>query len=173
MAMSSISAWIASDSMVIEPSSSAVVPRMTATSMGNEWYSSHSCPRSSTTSTRSSVVRLFCLPPVWRGSTYVAKAHMRDQPRPSGGDLTHQLGEDALGEGVRLQLVVLDHCAESGLVADVASDRAPMHARERELAEAAVGEVTGTDYRTDVRSRGWPVSLKTVSSSSMNLWGSA
>jgi hypothetical protein len=33
------------------------------------WNSSHSRSRIVTTSTRSSVVRAFCLPPVWRGST--------------------------------------------------------------------------------------------------------
>ncbi len=71
MAMASISPWTASPSIVRLPSSSAVVPRMMATSIGNAWYSSHSRPRSVTTSTRSSVVRSFCLPPVWRGSTYV------------------------------------------------------------------------------------------------------
>ncbi len=71
MAIASISPWTASPSIVRLPSSSAVVPRMTATSIGKAWNSSHSRPRSVTTSTRSSVVRAFCLPPVWRGSTYV------------------------------------------------------------------------------------------------------
>jgi hypothetical protein len=37
MAMSSISPWMASPSMVRLPSSSAVVPRITATSMGKAW----------------------------------------------------------------------------------------------------------------------------------------
>ena len=69
IAMASISPWTASPSIVRLPSSSAVVPRMTATSIGNAWKSSHSRPRSVTTSTRSSVVTAFCLPPVWRGST--------------------------------------------------------------------------------------------------------
>ena len=67
----SISPWTASPSIVRFPSSSAVVPRMTATSIGKAWKRSHSRPRRVTTSTRSSVVRAFCLPPVWRGSTYV------------------------------------------------------------------------------------------------------
>ena len=71
IAMASISPWIASPSIVRLPSSSAVVPRMTATSIGKAWNSSHSRPRRVTTSTRSSLVIAFCLPPVWRGSTYV------------------------------------------------------------------------------------------------------
>ncbi len=37
MAMASISPWTASPSIVRLPSSSAVVPRMTATSIGNAW----------------------------------------------------------------------------------------------------------------------------------------
>ncbi len=69
IAIASISPWTASPSIVRLPSSSAVVPRMTATSMGNEWNSSHSRPRRVTSSTRSSVVDAFCLPPVCRGST--------------------------------------------------------------------------------------------------------
>ncbi len=73
IAMASISPWTASPSMVRLPSWSAVVPRMTATSIGKAWKSSHSRPRRVTTSTRSSVVAAFCLPPVWRGSTYVPR----------------------------------------------------------------------------------------------------
>ena len=69
IAIDSISPWSASPSIVRLPSSSAVVPRMTTTSIGKLWNRSHSSPRSVTSSTRSSVVRAFCLPPVWRGST--------------------------------------------------------------------------------------------------------
>ena len=145
MAMSSISAWMASLSIVMLPSSSAVVPRMTATSMGNAWYSSHSRPRRLTTSTRSSVVREFCLPPVWRGSTNVPSPTCVTRPGPAGGDLAHQLRQHALRERVRLELVVLDHRAEARLVADVAADRALVHARQRELREATVGEIAGAD----------------------------
>ena len=126
IAIDSISPWTASPSIVRLPSSSAVVPRITATSIGNAWNSSHSSPRSVTTSTRSSVVRAFCLPPVWRGSTYVPEADVRDEPRPAGGDLAHQLAEHALRERVRLELVRLDERAEARLVADVAADR-PLH----------------------------------------------
>ena len=84
MAIASISPWTASPSIDRLPSSSAVVPRMTATSIGKAWNSSHSRPRSVTTSTRSSVVRAFCLPPVWRGSTYVPRpTWVRSPGRPA------------------------------------------------------------------------------------------
>ena len=84
MAIESISPWTASPSMVRLPSSSAVVPRMTATSMGKAWNSSHSRPRSVTSSTRSSVVEAFCLPPVSRGSTYVPRPTCVTRPgRPA------------------------------------------------------------------------------------------
>ena len=87
----------------------------------------------------------FCLPPVWRGSTYVPEPDVRHEARATGGDLAHQLREDALRERVRLELVGLDHGAEPRLVADVAADR-PLHEpRQPELREAAVGEVADAD----------------------------
>ena len=113
IAIASISPWTASPSIVRLPSSSAVVPRMTATSIGKAWNSSHSRPRSVTTSTRSSVVRAFCLPPVWRGSTYVPEADLGHEARPPGGDLAHQLRQHALRERVRLDLVGLDQRARA------------------------------------------------------------
>ena len=141
MAIASISPWTASPSIVRLPSSSAVVPRMTATSIGKAWYSSHSRPRSVTTSTRSSVVRAFCLPPVWRGSTYVPRPTCVTRPGPAGGDLAHELREHALRERVRLDLVRLDERPEARLVADVAADRPAHQPGQPELREAAVGEV--------------------------------
>ena len=74
-----------------------------------------------------------------------AQADMRDQARASRGYLAHQLAEHALRKRVRLELVVLDHRAKPRLVADVAADRPPVHAGQRELAEATVGEVAGAD----------------------------
>ena len=145
MAIASISPWTASPSIVRLPSSSAVVPRMTATSIGKAWKSSHSRPRSVTTSTRSSVVRAFCLPPVWRGSTYVPSPTCGHEPRPAGRDLAHQLRQDALRERVRLDLVRLDQRAEARLVADVAADRPAHQPGQPELREAAVGEVADAD----------------------------
>ena len=145
MAIASISPWTASPSIVRLPSSSAVVPRMTATSIGKAWKSSHSRPRIVTTSTRSSVVRAFCLPPVWRGSTYVPEADLGEDARPPGGDLAHELREHALRERVRLDLVRLDERAEPRLVADVAADRPAHEPGQPELREAAVGEVADAD----------------------------
>ena len=74
-----------------------------------------------------------------------AQPDLRDQARPPGRDLAHQLREHALGERVRLQLVRLDQRAEPRLVADVAADR-PLHEPgQAELGEAAVGEVADAD----------------------------
>ena len=145
MAMASISPWTASPSMVRLPSSSAVVPRMTATSIGNAWNSSHSRPRSVTTSTRSSVVAAFCLPPVWRGSTYVPRPTCVTSPGRPAAISRISWREHALGERVRLELVGLHERAEARLVADVAADRAPRQAGQAELGEAAIGEVADAD----------------------------
>ena len=98
-----------------------------------------------TTSTRSSVVAAFCLPPVWRGSTYVPRPDLGHEPRPPGGDLAGQLREDALRERVRLDLVGLDQRPEPRLVADVAADRPAHQPGQPELREAAVGEVADAD----------------------------
>ena len=145
MAIASISPWTASPSIVRLPSSSAVVPRMTATSIGNAWYSSHSRPRSVTTSTRSSVVPRVLLAAGLARVDVRAQPDVRDEPRPSGGDLAHELREDALRERVRLDLVRLDERAEARLVADVAADRPPHQPGQAELREAAVGEVADAD----------------------------
>ncbi len=152
MAIASISPWTASPSIVMLPSSSAVVPRMTATSIGKAWNSSHSRPRSVTTSTRSSVVRAFCLPPGLARIHVRAEAHLGDDARPPGGDLAHELREHALGEGVRLELVRLHERAEPRLVPDVASDRAPLEPGQAQLREAAIREVADPDhtYRREV-----------------------
>ena len=142
MAMASISPWTASPSIVRLPSSSAVVPRITATSIGKAWNSSHSRPRSVTTSTRSSVVARVLLAAGLARIDVRAQADLRHEPGPPGGDLAHQLRQHALRERVRLDLVRLDERAEPRLVADVAADR-PAHAGpgSAELREAAVGEV--------------------------------
>ena len=90
-------------------------------------------------------MQAFCLPPVCRGSTYVPRPDLRDEPGPPGGDLAHQLREHALGERVRLELVGLDQGPEPRLVADVAADRPPHQPGQPELREAAVGEVADAD----------------------------
>ncbi len=74
-----------------------------------------------------------------------AKADQRDQPGPPGGDLAHELREDALRERVRLDLVRLDPPPEPRLVADVAADRPPHEPGQAELREAAIGEVADAD----------------------------
>ena len=145
MAIASISPWTASPSIVRLPSSSAVVPRMTATSIGKAWKSSHSRPRSVTTSTRSSVVFGVLLAAGLARVHVRAQADRRHEPGPPRGDLAHQLREDALRERVRLDLVGLDERAQARLVADVAADRPPLEAGQPELREAAVGEVADAD----------------------------
>ena len=87
----------------------------------------------------------FCLPPVCRGSTYVPRPDLGDEPRPAGRDLAHELRQHALRERVRLDLVRLDERAEARLVADVAADRPPHEPGQAELREAAVGEVADAD----------------------------
>ena len=74
------------------------------------------------------------------------QADVRDEPRPSRGDLAHELRQHALRERVRLDLVRLDERAEARLVADVAADRAPHEPGQAELREAAVGEVADAHH---------------------------
>jgi acyl CoA:acetate/3-ketoacid CoA transferase alpha subunit len=70
-----------------------------------------------------------------------AEADLRDHPRASRGDLAHELGEHALREGIRLDLVGLDQRPEARLVADVAADGPALEPGQAELREPAVGEV--------------------------------
>ena len=145
MAIASISPWTASPSIVRLPSSSAVVPRMTATSIGKAWKSSHSRPRSVTTSTRSSVVRAFCLPPVWRGSTYVPRPTWVTSPGRPAAISRMSCESTPCGNEYDSISFGLDERAEARLVADVAADRPPLEAGQAELREAAVGEVADAD----------------------------
>jgi hypothetical protein len=84
---------------------------------------------------------------------------VRQQTRSSGGDLAHQLAEDALREGIRLDLAGLDQGAQPRLVADVAADRPALEPGQPELREAALGEVADTDdpHRGQVA---WPALLR-------------
>ena len=59
--------------MLMFPNSSAVVPRMIATSIGTTLNDSQSAPSISTRSTSSSVVTAFSRPPLCRGSTKVSR----------------------------------------------------------------------------------------------------
>ena len=70
-AMDSISTVSASRSIVMLPSSSAVVPRIRPTLIGNAGKYRYSSASISSTRTRSSRVRLFILPPSSRGSMNV------------------------------------------------------------------------------------------------------
>ena len=100
-------------------------------------------------------MRAFCLPPVWRGSTYVPEPDVRDEPRATRGDLADELREHALRERVGLDLVRLDQRTETRLIADVAADRAAHQPGQAELREAAVGEVADADD-ADRRQVAWP-----------------
>src|SRR4029453_6716475 len=70
-----------------------------------------------------------------------AQTDLRHQPRPPGGDLAHELGEDALRKRVGLDLVRLDERPEARLVADVAADGAPHQPGQTQLREAALREI--------------------------------
>src|SRR5439155_23697380 len=60
-------------------------------------------------------------------------------------DAGHELRQDALRDGVRLELVRLDECPEPRRVADVAADRSLHEPRQAELREAAIGEIADAD----------------------------
>ena len=173
IAIASISPWTASPSIVRLPSSSAVVPRMTATSIGKAWNSSHSRSRSVTTSTRSSVVRAFCFPPVWRGSTYVpsptcvirpgrpaAISRMSCESTPCGNeyDSSSFCSTSAPRRGSLPMLLPIVRRISPG---------SPSCEKPR----SAKSPIPTT--RTVVRSRGRPSSVYTAASSSMNRCGSA
>jgi hypothetical protein len=70
---------------------------------------------------------------------------VRDEPRPPGRDLAHELRQDTLRKGVRLDLIRLDECAEPRLVPDVAADRPLLEPGQAELREPAIGEVSDAD----------------------------
>ena len=74
-----------------------------------------------------------------------AQPDLRDEARPTGRDLAHELGEHALRERIRLDLVRLDERPETRLVADVAADRPALEPGQPELREPAVGEVADAD----------------------------
>ena len=118
---------------------------MTATSIGNAWNRSHSSPAQ-----RDDLDQVLGRAGVLLAAGLArvdvrAEADVRDEPRPAGRDLAHQLAEHALGERVRLELVRLDERAQARLVADVAADRPAHQPGQAELAEPAVGEVADAD----------------------------
>ena len=173
MAIASISPWTASPSIVRLPSSSAVVPRITATSIGKAWNNSHSRPRSVTTSTRSSVVRAFCFPPVWRGSTYVpsptcvttpgrpaAISRISSESTPCGNEYD-SISFASTSAPKRGSLPML-----LPMVRRMSPDRPSC-----ENPRSAKSPMPTT--RTVVRSRGRPSSVYTAASSSMNRCGRA
>ena len=90
-------------------------------------------------------MRAFCLPPVWRGSTYVPRPTCVTRPGRPAAISRISCDEHALRERVRLELVRLDERAEARLVADVAADRPPHEPGQAELREAAIGEVADAD----------------------------
>ena len=173
MAMASISPWTASPSMVRLPSSSAVVPRMTATSMGKAWYSSHSRPRRLTSSTRSSVVAAFCLPPVWRGSTYVPRPTCVTSPgRPAAISRISCESTPWGNEYASISLASTSAPRRGSLPMLLPIVRRVRPGRASwEKPRSAKSPMPTT--RTVVRSRGWPSAVKTVASSSMKRCGTA
>ena len=73
-----------------------------------------------------------------------AEPDLGEHAWPSRGDLAHELGQDALRKGVRLDLVRFHQRPEPGFIADVAADRAAHEPGEAELREPAIREVADT-----------------------------
>src|SRR5438270_10327608 len=173
IAMESISPWTASPSIVRLPSSSAVVPRMTATSIGKAWKCSHSRPRSVTTSTRSSVVRRFCLPPVWRGSTYVPRPTCVISPgRPAAISRMSCESTPWGNEYASISFASTRAPSRGSLPMLLPIVRRMSPGRPScEKPRSAKSPMPTT--RTVVRSRGLPSSVYALASSSMKRWGRA